>query len=132
MIVLDANVLIAYFDPADHFHRDAVALLDAEIDTPWGINTLTLAEVLTGPIAAGREHPVLDALEELEIEEIRFPSDAALRLAGLRASTRLKMPDCCVLLAAEVAQGQVATFDDHLGQVAASLGLGNPSGQSAP
>jgi predicted nucleic acid-binding protein len=132
VIVLDTSVLIAYFDPADQFHSDAVALLDAEIDMPWGINTLNLAEVLTGPTAAGREHLVIDALEDLEIEEIRFPSDAALRLAGLRASTRLKMPDCCVLLASEVAQGQVATFDTHLRQAAASLGLGSPSGQSAP
>ena len=132
MIVLDASVLIAFFDPADAHHVDAVALLDTEAGEPWGINTLNLAEVLAGPIAAGRGHVVLEALEELGVEEIGFPPDAASRLAGLRAGTRLKMPDCCVLLAAQVARGRVATFDDRLQRVAATEGLGGPSGRPDP
>jgi hypothetical protein len=47
-----------------------------------------------------------------------FPSDTAVRLAELRVITGLKMPDCCVLLAAENAAASVASFDERLAQAA--------------
>lgn len=46
-----------------------------------------------------------------------------VRLAVLRAGTRLRMPDWCVLLAAEQMHGGVATFDDGLGGAARERGL---------
>ncbi len=46
----------------------------------------------------------------LEIQELPFPADAAVRLAQLRATTDLKMPDCCVLLVAEDAGASIASF----------------------
>jgi len=49
--------------------------------------------------------------------------DAPARLAVLRAGTNLEPPDCCVLLAADQTQGEVATFDDRLADVAAEHGL---------
>ncbi len=52
-----------------------------------------------------------------------FPSDTAVRLARLRADTGLRMPDCCVLLAAQDAAGRVAAFDDRLIRAAEVLGL---------
>jgi predicted nucleic acid-binding protein len=42
----------------------------------------------------------------------------------MRAQTGLKLPDCCVLLAAEDEEAQgVASFDDRLAAVVAPMGL---------
>ena len=62
-------------------------------------------------------------LHDLEVEELPFPADTAVKLAGLRAGTGLKMPDCCVLLAAEDAGASVACFDDRLAGGAEERGL---------
>jgi hypothetical protein len=53
-------------------------------------------------------------LHDIELTELPLPPDTAVRLARLRVSTGLKMPDCCVLLAAEDSDATVATFDDLL------------------
>jgi hypothetical protein len=42
---------------------------------------------------------------------VPFPRDTAVRLAQLRADTGLKMPDCCVLLAARDSGASIASFD---------------------
>lgn len=123
MIVADASVLIAYLDGADHHHGAAEELLARAVDDDLAVNPLTLAEVLVLPSRDGRLQPVLSALRELEVNELAFPPDTATRLAGLRVETGLRMPDCCVLLAAEVAGASVASFDDRLAQAAAEHGL---------
>ena len=41
----------------------------------------------------------------------------------LRASTSLKLPDCCVLLATEQVHGGVAAFDDRLAATASERGF---------
>ena len=124
MIVLDASVLIAYLDDSDAHHQPAVTLLEREIDDDFSANTLTLAEVLVGPTRSGRADDALAALRDLEVAEQRFPPDAALKLAAMRIDTGLRMPDCCVLLAAQDAQGRVASFDVALNAAAANIGLG--------
>lgn len=123
MIVFDASVLIAYLDGDDDLHVDAETLLATAIDEDFGANSLTLAEVLVVPARTGRMAAVQLALGELEMNELPFPSDAAVRLARLRASTGLKMPDCCVLLAAEDRHATVASFDDRLVQAAEDCDL---------
>ena len=40
------------------------------------------------------------------------------KLARLRTATGLKMPDCCVLLAAESTNARLATFDNRLRKAA--------------
>jgi len=50
----------------------------------------------------------------LRVRSVPFEDDAHIRLATLRAGTGLKLPDCCVLLAAEQVHAAVATFDDRL------------------
>ncbi|MGH9070920.1 MAG: type II toxin-antitoxin system VapC family toxin [Acidimicrobiales bacterium] len=117
MIVLDASVLIAYLDEGDGHHADAEAMLEAAVDDDLGINPLTLAEVLVGPVRHDRLGPVQETLRDLEVHEVPFPGDAAVRLARLRAETGLKMPDCCVVLAAEIADATVGTFDRQLSRV---------------
>ena len=123
MIVLDASVLIAYLDAEDAQHRKAESLLAREIDDDFATNPLTLAEVLVGPSRTGRLDAARSALQELEVTERPFPADTAVRLARLRADTGLRMPDCCVLLAAQDAAGRVAAFDERLIHGAEALGL---------
>ncbi|MGH8997045.1 MAG: type II toxin-antitoxin system VapC family toxin [Acidimicrobiales bacterium] len=122
MIVLDASVLIGYLDGDDAHHRAAEALLAAAVDNEIGVNQLTLAEVLVVPARDGRLEAVLEAMRDLEVVELAFPPDAASRLAHLRVATGLKMPDCCVLLSAEVADATVASFDDRLLEAAETRG----------
>ncbi len=114
MIVLDASVLIAYLDRDDVHHRSAVTALAAAIDDRLAVGVLTLAEVLVQPARDGRLATVQDLLHALEVEELPFPSRAAVRLAQLRADTGLKLPDCAVLLAAEAASAHLASFDERL------------------
>ncbi len=123
MIVLDASVLIAYLDGDDSHHLAAQSLLAEAVDHDLGVNPLTLAEVLVVPARDGRLEPTQAALRDLEVDELPVPSDTAARLARLRATTGLKMPVCCVLLAAEDAAASLATFDNRLVQTAAARNL---------
>jgi len=123
VIVLDASVLIAQLDAADAHHERASTLLTETAGEPLGISPLTLAEVLVGPVRSGKLQVAESAIDDLEIIAVPFTPDAPTRLAVLRATTGLRMPDCCVLLAAESAGAQVATFDERLAKSAAALGL---------
>ena len=51
-----------------------------------------------------------------------LPADAAAQLASLRTRTGRRMPDCCVLLAAERTGGAVLSFDEKLRGSAADVG----------
>jgi predicted nucleic acid-binding protein len=124
VIVVDASALIAHLDQSDALHDRAVEALLAAADQPLACSPITLAEVLVGPARAGRLHDARTAVADLDVVEITLGDDAAARLATLRAETALKMPDCCVLLAAEDAQAQaVMTFDDRLARAAERRGL---------
>ena len=125
MIVVDASVLIAHLDDRDALHVQAVDALLAVAEQPLGCSPITLAEVLVRPARAGRLDDARAAIATLEVAEIALAADAASRLASLHAETSLKLPDCCVLLAAlQVGGGRVLTFDDRLARAAAELGFG--------
>lgn len=129
VIVLDASVLIAYLDADDAHHGAAQVLLAEAIEEECGANPLTLAEVLVVPARLGRLEAAQLVLDELEVSELAFPPDTAVRLAQLRAETGLRMPDCCVLLSAETTAATeataatVATFDDRLAAAAEARNL---------
>jgi predicted nucleic acid-binding protein len=123
LIVLDATVLIAHLDAGDAHHDAAEARLLEVAHKPFGASSITLAEVLVGPARAGRLPDAQAALHALGVTELRLPVDAAERLAAMRAATELKLPDCCVLLAAEDAPASLLTFDDRLSREAARRGL---------
>jgi predicted nucleic acid-binding protein len=126
VIVLDASVLIALFDEHDARHAAALDCLVASAAEPFACSPITLAEVFAGPARLGRLDAAQRAVGALGVSEIGLPADAAIRLAVLRADTGLKLPDCCVLLAAEVARASVITFDERLAREAAVRGLGSP------
>lgn len=121
LTVLDASVLIAYFGPGDAHTEQAVTLL-AQAES-LAASTITLAEVLVGAARAGRAGEMLDALADLSVEEVPLGKGSAEALALLRAQTGLRIPDCCVLLAADAASARaVATFDERLAKAATQRG----------
>lgn len=123
MIVLDASVLIGHFEPADAHHTSATALLRAHAMESFGASVITLAEVYTGAARVGRADRLRLLLADLQVESLDLPADAALRLGELRATTGLKMPDCCVLYTAERHDATMATFDEKLAARAADFGI---------
>jgi predicted nucleic acid-binding protein len=119
VIVVDASVLIAHLDERDALHEQAVERLLASAAEALGASTLTLAEVFVGPARRGRLDDARAAVAALGIQEIPLASGAAGDLATLRAETGLKLPDCCVLLAArDAGASNVLTFDDRLAKMA--------------
>jgi predicted nucleic acid-binding protein len=126
VIVLDATVLIGHLNPQDAHHTRATELLAGfDVDEELGASVVTLAEAMVGPARAGEEYLTLarQAIRQLGIAEIGWGDDAAVRLATLRATTRLKMPDCCVLAAAEQWGGPIASFDAALATAACASGM---------
>lgn len=123
MIVLDASVLIALLDTADPHHDRAFDLVMKHADRPFAASAMTLAEVLVGPTRSGTAARTRSALRRLEVTPVPIDTDAPARLAGLRAETGLKLPDCCVVDAAEQVDGGVATFDRRLAGVADGRGI---------
>jgi predicted nucleic acid-binding protein len=118
VIVLDAGALIAFLDPGDALHPAAVASLLTCSEHELAVSPITHAEILVGPTRAGTLARTQEALAALRVSEVGLPVDAAPRLAGLRAGTGLKLPDCCVILAAQQCAGAVLSFDDRLTAVA--------------
>lgn len=124
MIVLDASVLIGHLDGHDSHHRRARQLLEQSAASPLGASPVSLAETLVAPARVGRLDAAREALTRIGIAELPLGEDAPARLATLRAATGCKLPDCCVLLAAQDHAGAVATFDMDLARAARDLGLG--------
>lgn len=124
MIVLDASVLVAFLDPCDALHGKSVSTMLELGSDRLLISPITHAEVLVGPARSGTLASTQAALSALGVTEVALPADAAPQLAGLRATTALKLPDCCVLLAAQQSASTVLTFDLRLATAAAALGVG--------
>lgn len=121
MIVLDAAVLIAALDEAHPHHNLAaeVILTDDELV----IHTLTLAEVFVGAMRDDEVDEVRQLLQDADIRELRKEDGEAVALARVRESSGLKMPDSCVLFAAESQNAALATFDRTLQQRAEKRGV---------
>jgi len=124
VVVADASLLIAHLDRSDLAHDRASALLLTHAGARLVASPLTVAEVLVGPSRSGLVDQAQTALRRLGISITPLESDAPARLASLRARTGLRLPDCCVLLAAEQVLGEVATFDNRLASGCRDLGIG--------
>lgn len=122
-IILDASVLIGHLDNNDPHHVRAVSLLGATDGQVLGASTITLAETLVAPARAGRLADAQAALSRLGVRELALGNEASSRLARLRADLGVKLPDCCVLLAAQEHAGAVASFDTGVIKAARKLGL---------
>ena len=123
MIVLDANVVIAFFDPNDRHHHRAAALLSDHAAEGFRMHPLTLAEVLVGAVRVGRGNQRFGELKSLGIVAHLPDASEPLTLAELRAATGLKMPDCCALAVAQHEASAIATFDESLAGAARRIGV---------
>lgn len=123
MIVLDASVLIGHLDANDPHHAGAQDLLEASGQEALGASAITLAETLVSPARADRLADAEAALQRLGVNELSLGENAPGRLAQLRAEVGMKLPDCCVLLAAQEHAGTMASFDSDLLAAARKLGL---------
>lgn len=125
MIVVDATVLVAFFETEDAHHVRALEVLRRGAGEPWGASVVTLAELFVGPARQSETDlaRALAAVRRIGVAEIDLPPEAPTRLARLRAETGLRMPDCCVVAAAEEHDASVATFDRRLAACARSRGI---------
>jgi predicted nucleic acid-binding protein len=131
VIVLDASVLIAHLWPSDHHHMEASAFLRRVAGDRMLTHPLTMAEVLVGGVRIGRGAEMRQDLIEIGIELADRDADEPLRLAEIRVSTRLKLPDCCVLDVAFVSLAKtpateavtLGTFDRALAGAAIDRGV---------
>jgi predicted nucleic acid-binding protein len=121
MIVLDANVLIAFWSAGDPHAARAFEILDTEEDLV--LNPVTFAETLVWPIREGREDEALGDHARLGVERFTPAIDEPLKVARLRAETRLKLPDVYVLATAIELGATLATFDRRLADAARDRGL---------
>lgn len=123
MIAVDASVLIAHLNPVDPHHRAATELLLAGTPGQMLVHSITLAEVLVGGVRIGQGVSMRGDLFDAGVRVAPHDDDEPLRLAELRVSTGLKLPDCCVLDVALRHRAALATFDNALSSEAAKRGV---------
>lgn len=123
MIVLDASIVIGHLAAADAHHARATAFFREHADAEFVVHTLTLTEILVGPMRVGRVLEATRALASLGIGEWAPPTGGAARLAQLRVESGLELPDCCVIDAAIETGSGLATFDERLASAARRSGL---------
>ena len=122
MIVLDANVMIAILDSSDAHFQAAQRIFLNHTTERLVAHRITVGETLVQPARAGRTAAAVAALAMLGVGYLDEPDDPA-ELAKLRASSGLRLPDCCVLYAAIREGANLATFDARLARVAAEAGV---------
>lgn len=123
MIVLDANVLIAFLDADDAHHDDAVSLFEHRFLDGFCASVLTVAESLVHPTRVGRQDAALKALVTVGIDVLALEPSHAAELARVRTEYRLRMPDAATLHAAISTGSELATFDDALAAAASKAGV---------
>lgn len=123
MIVLDANVLNAYFFEQDPHHGASLRILEDGGPRGFGISVLTLAQSLVLPTRDGVVQHATRTLREWGVRVLPIEAPDAEALARLRAVTRLRMPGCVVLHAAVTHGSALATFDAGLAAEASRRGV---------
>jgi predicted nucleic acid-binding protein len=122
VIVLDASVMIAVLDPLDAHFEAARRLFLGTTSERLAAHRLTVAESLVLATRAEHGPAAASALAALGVGYVDEPDDP-LALAELRATTGLRMPDCCVLHVALREKARLATFDAQLAGVASRFGV---------
>lgn len=123
MIVVDAGILIALWNRDDAHHalaRSVFTEADAALMHP-----VNLGEALVYAVAQ-QEARARAQLELLGIRAADAAPDEAFLLARARATTGLRMPDCCALVTAEHLGLPLMTTDRRLAEVARSRGVTVP------
>jgi predicted nucleic acid-binding protein len=124
VVVLDASALIALASSKDPHHSWALQMFRDTVSFELQMSALTQAEVLVHPARAGKLEKFLKLIGELGLEITQIEEVDSSKLASLRATTNLKMPDVVVLHQAMKVKGSIATTDNKLAQVAKAKGVG--------
>lgn len=122
-VVIDAGVLIALYNDNDLHHRWAVDFLIQSTNSELHMSSLNLAEVIVQPIRQGVLEKLISGIKGLGVELTGVSQEAAIALAGLRATTNLPMPDCCLIALAQDKKASLATTDKGAAKAARALGL---------
>jgi len=123
-VTLDASVLIALSDPDDAHHDQAALFLRSSLfDRRLFVHPFNIAEAAVQPSKVGLADRVRGLWDLMGVQVTRVDDDQPWRLASLRASTGLGLPDCCVLDTARQTSSAVATFDARLVRRARDLGV---------
>ncbi|MGV3732609.1 MAG: type II toxin-antitoxin system VapC family toxin [Microcella sp.] len=123
MIVLDANVLIAFLDQHDAHHLDAISLFEHRFLDGFVASVLTVAEALVHPTRAGLHDAAMASLRTIGIDVVPLEASDAATLARVRSEYRVRMPDAVALHTAIRRGAELATFDASLALVAAKAGV---------
>lgn len=122
-LIVDASVLVATMNPSDEHHDNARGVIRRSVRQHLVSPSVTLAESAVGAVRRGREDVVRRAWSAFGITMFPRDDEEPLRLARLRATTSLAIPDCCVLDAAIEMHAPLATFDMKLASVAVGMGV---------
>jgi predicted nucleic acid-binding protein len=111
VVVFDSDVLIGFLNVDDAHHGQAVEQVRASLvpGTRRLLCAVNYAEILIGPLRAGREERVKQMLMHFTIETVRVDGELAERAAAVRARTGLKLPDAFALATAVDAEHRGST-----------------------
>jgi predicted nucleic acid-binding protein len=124
VVVLDASALIALVSSSDPHHKWALEMFRDTASFDLQMTALSQAEAMVHPARNGKLEKFQKMLNALGLVVSPIEGLDASKLAILRATTTLKMPDACVLHQAMKVSGSIATTNNQLAQVAKSKGVG--------
>lgn len=124
VVVLDASALIALVSSKDPHHKWAVEMFRDTASFDLQMSALTYAEILVHPARAGKAERFLKLIAGLGLEITAIEETDSGKLASLRATTNLKMPDVVVLHQAMKVKGSIFTTNQKLAKVAKDKGVG--------
>lgn len=95
VVVFDSDVLIGFLKVDDAHHEQAVEQVRASLvpGTRRLLCAVNYAEILIGPLRAGRAERVKQMLTHFTIETVEVDGALAEQAATVRARTGLKLPD---------------------------------------
>lgn len=123
MIVLDANVVIAYLDDRDAHHQHVIDLLESNAFDEFACSVLTVAEALVHPTRAEVQDAAVASMQRIGIRVLPMGKHDALELARVRSQYGVRMPDAVVLHTALTNGADIATLDESLATAAARAGI---------
>jgi predicted nucleic acid-binding protein len=120
-VALDADVVIAFLDPADAQHATAVEVLGADLAAGAEIvlAATVYAEVIVRPLQQGTDATVDEFLAAINADVVDVDRSLARTAAGLRGRhRRLRLPDAMALAAGLRRDARLLTLDHALRQIA--------------
>jgi predicted nucleic acid-binding protein len=120
-VALDADIVIAFLDPADEQHARAVAELRPRLiaGDELILGATVYAETIVRPLQQGTDATVDAFLDAVGVKVVPVDRVIARRAAQLRAEhNALRLPDAISLATALVTEATLLTLDKKLQQIA--------------